>query len=291
MRSRYGLTTVAVILTSAVTLTAPALAAPGQSGAHAPLYYVALGDSLSVGVQPDATGMNRASDEGYPDQLHALLRTTMPHLRLVKLGCSGETTLTMIRGGVCRYPKGSQLGEALAFLHAHRQFVTLVTLDVGADDLLPCASDNAIDPACVSAAFGTVPAHLFRILTALREAAGPDVPIVAMNYYNPFVAAWLQGPDGQALALGSAAALAQFNAVLGGIYDMFSVSIADVASAFDSADFTTPVVVPGLGVVPRNVALVCAWTWMCVFPPQGPNHHPNAVGYGVITEAILQVLP
>ena len=80
MRSRYGLTTLALILTSAVTLTAPALAAPGQSGAHAPLYYVALGDSLSVGVQPDATGMNRASDEGYPDQLHALLRTTMPHL-------------------------------------------------------------------------------------------------------------------------------------------------------------------------------------------------------------------
>ena len=116
MRNRYGLTSFALILTSAVTLTAPALAAPGKSAAHAPHYYVALGDSLSVGVQPDATGVNRGSDEGYPDQLHALLRTTVPRLRLVKLGCSGETTLTMMDGGVCRYPKGSQLAEAVAFL-------------------------------------------------------------------------------------------------------------------------------------------------------------------------------
>jgi hypothetical protein len=91
---------------------------------------------------------------------------------------------------------------------------------------------------------------------------------------------------GQELALQSASLLGQFNAVLRAIYGLFSVPAGDVAAAFDSADFTTIVDAPGLGPVPQNVALVCAWTWMCVFLPQGPNIHPNADGYGVISEVI-----
>ena len=50
MRNRYGLTSLALILTSAVTLTAPALAAPGQSGAHAPLYYPQSANNRDVKV-------------------------------------------------------------------------------------------------------------------------------------------------------------------------------------------------------------------------------------------------
>ena len=42
-------------------------------------------------------------------------------------------------------------------------------------------------------AFGNVAANLPKILAALRLAAGPHVPIVAMNYYNPFLAVWLLG--------------------------------------------------------------------------------------------------
>ncbi len=55
-------------------------------------YYLSLGDSLSQGVQPGPTGHDVATAHGYPDQLAAMLRTHLPHLRLVKLGCSGETT-------------------------------------------------------------------------------------------------------------------------------------------------------------------------------------------------------
>ena len=36
---------------------------------------------------------------------------------------------------------------------------------------------------------------------------------------------------------------------------------------------------------PRNVALVCSWTWACAPPPRGPNEHPNAAGYRVIASA------
>ena len=51
----------------------------------------------------------------------------------------------MIYGGVCVYPSGSQLNEAVAFLEAHAGAVTLVTIDIGANDLLPCVGLDAID--------------------------------------------------------------------------------------------------------------------------------------------------
>ena len=45
---------------------------------------------------------------------------------------------------------------------------------------------------------------------------------------------------------------------------------------------------PGIGQVPRNVALVCQWTWECVAPPRGPDQHANEAGYGVIARTFLQ---
>jgi hypothetical protein len=47
--------------------------------------------------------------------------------------------------------------------------------------------------------------------------------------------------------------------------------------------------VPRLGSLPRNVALVCAWTWECAPSPRSPNQHANAAGYQVIASAILKV--
>jgi len=84
-------------------------ASPGRGGS----YYLALGDSLAQGVQPDPAGASVATRHGYPDQLAAALRQRDPGLRLVKLGCSGETTGTMISGTHCAYPAGSQLAAAV----------------------------------------------------------------------------------------------------------------------------------------------------------------------------------
>ena len=42
-----------------------------------------------------------------------------------------------------------------------------------------------------------------------------------------------------------------------------------------------------MGVVPRNVALICQWTWACAMPPHGPNQHANEAGYGVIARTFL----
>lgn len=287
MRGRNVPIVLGLVLAPFVMWVSPAVAAPGASGEHARTYYVSVGTSLAAGIQPDVNGENQRTEEGYADQLHTILQASARKLRLVKLGCPGETSLTMIVGGICAYPKGSQLAEAVAFLRAHGKFVSLVTIDMGANDLLPCAADIAIDLACVNQAFAQIAVNLPQVLSALREAAGPDVPIVAMNYYNPFLATWLLGPEGQAVAMASAALLGAFNAVLGGIYGVFSIPVADVAAAFQSADFT---IVPDFG-IPVNVLLICQWTWMCVLPPQGPNIHANVIGYGVIAETFTMVLP
>ena len=254
------------------------------------VYYLALGDSLSVGAQPDLTGQTRPTSQGYADNLYAILLKKTPNLRLVKLGCIGETTVTMIYGGVCTYRSGSQLNEAVAFLNAHAGSVALVTIDLGANDLLPCVVGSVIDLTCINTAFSSVMTNLPQILSVLRTTAR-TVPIAAMNYYDPFLAAWLQGSAGQQLALQSAQLLGQFNDLLGSVYASFAVPVGDVAQAFHTYNFDAPLFVPGLGKVPLNVALVCFWTWMCAPPPQGPNIHANAIGYEVIAGAIFVALP
>jgi lysophospholipase L1-like esterase len=273
-----------LVLIGLITLAAPAYAA--SEGDRA-VYYLSLGNSLSRGVQPGADGVNAPTEEGYSDQLYAALKSSNPRLRFRKLGCPvTETTLTMLRGGgTCDYAHHSQLGDAIAFLRQHRGSIALVTIDIGANDIEPCAQGADIDDECVKKAFITVAANLPPILAALRVAAGSRVPIIGMNYYNPFLAAWLAGAP--ALAEESAEKLAAFNGLLGAIYRFFRMPVADVADAFHSDDFTP---VPEFGGIPTNVLVICQLTFMCG-PAVGPNIHANDMGYATITEAFLKVLP
>jgi GDSL-like Lipase/Acylhydrolase family len=174
------------------------------------------------------------------------------------------------------------------FLEAHRGAVTLLTLDIGANDVLPCADvrTGRINQPCVEGALTRLARHLPYILATLREAAGPSVPIVALNYYNPFVTVWLQGPAGQAAARAAAAAADRFNALLEGVYAAYRVPVGDVARAFHAEDFR---LLPGRD-VSVNVALVCQLTWMCAPPPQGPNVHTKTSGAFVIALALLATL-
>ena len=75
-------------------------------------------------------------------------------------------------------------------------------------------------------------------LTVLRNAAGPDTPIVGMNYYNPYLASWLEDAAGQELAVDSAQAVATLNGMLRDTYETAGMPMADVALAFDSDNFT-----------------------------------------------------
>ena len=274
------------IAAAAAVLTACSSSA-ATNGAYAnpapATYYLALGDSLSQGVQPDAVGASVETRDGYPDQVYAALRTSHPTLKLVKLGCPGETTSTMIDGGICHYPGGSQLNAAVAFLHAHRGRVLLVTIDIGANDPEYCGGQPSITQLASCAVTG-IPAavtHLTTIMASLK-AAGPGVRIVGMNYYLPALAEWRDGLPGHLVAWTAERLAATYNDLLDRVYTKSGARVADVFGAFDTADFTEQ------GPTPRNVALLCQWTWECAAPPRGPNQHANQAGYQVIARAFLQ---
>ncbi len=267
-----------------VAMAGPAAAAPGASARHAVHYYLSLGDSLAAGVQPigDPDAMFR-TNAGYADQLYAMARGSFSRLRHVKLGCPGETTASMIDGGICAYRHGSQLDEAAAFLRGHRGFVSFVTIDIGWNDF-PCQTGLE----CIRPGVESIGRNLPGILATLRAAAGPNVPIVGMTLYDPFLAYWLTGQ--QDLAILSVGAILQINDFVERIYAAAAMPVADMEGAFSITSFSPLVPLPGDGLVPLNVAAICAWTWMCAPPPLGPDNHANADGYHAMALAFAAVL-
>ena len=230
-----------------------------------------------------------ATSQGYPDLVYAALHRGVPDLKLVQLGCTGETTNTMMHGGMCGYPGGSQLAAAVAFLRAHRGHVFLVTLDIGANDPESCGSHPSVSKlaSCIGSSTEAA-AHLSTILASLRAAAGPGVRIVGMSYYLPELAEWRHGILGHAIAWASEQIAVSYNGMLNGAYAKASIGVADVFGAFRTTDFGDQTTMAGIGTVPRNVALICQWTWECAPPPRGPNQHANPAGYQVIATAVLK---
>ena len=279
----WSLLGLAVLLVSASAASRPS---PVDAAPKAATYYLSLGDSLAQGLQPiggphtssSAAGYN----QGYADQLLKLARDGGgDQLRLVKLGCGGESTATMIAGGRCSYDTGSQLGDAVDFLDEHRGEIAFITINLGANDIfLDCRGD----PTCFVPQIMT---NLPHILGTLRGHAGPDVPIVGMNYFGPDVVQWFADPAaGQAAAARTVA----FNNLLESLYARAGVPVADVESAFAVTDFTTLIELKHVGLVPLSVYNACTLVWICTGPPHGPDIHANSDGYGVIAEAFAAVL-
>jgi lysophospholipase L1-like esterase len=272
-------------------------AAPVEAASEPTSYYLSVGDSLAQGFQPiggtrepgpprqgnlvsggEAAGYN----QGYADQLLKLARDGGgEHLRLVKLGCFAESTATMIANSRCPYETGSQLGDAVEFLDEHPGEIAFITIDIGGNDfLVDCGGDVACGVQQVSA-------NLPHILDTLREHAGPDVPIIGMNYPCFFCALWLQDPAaGEAAAANTVAG----NNFFESFYAAAEMPVADVESAFAATDFTTLVELKGFGPVPLSVYNSCTLLWVCTGPPLGPDIHPNNDGYGVIAETFAAVL-
>jgi lysophospholipase L1-like esterase len=241
-------------------------------------YYLVLGDSLAAGYQPvggaDPTG-------GYADDVLAGIKVAQPKTTLVNLACPGERSTTMVSGGTCTYDEGTQLDQALAFLHAHGRYTRVVTVQVGANDVQRCVSRAplAIDVACIAEGMADVAINLPTILDKLAAAA-PDAQIVVLNYYNPFLAARLLGNT--ALAQQSTVLQGTLNGIIGSAAADSEATVADVAAAFHSTDLI-PVTVPGLGTVPTNVAVICANTWMC----SRFDIHANDAGYALIGQTVV----
>ena len=236
-------------------------------------HYLALGDSIATGRQAVPVTPN----QGYVAQL----ARTLP-LKLKNLACDFETTTTMRDGGICTYPEGSQLDAALKFIKHNK--VQLITITIAGNDIAPCGAQG-IDPVCVQQATTAINNNLRHITAKLRKAA-PKAKIVGMSLYDPFLAAWLTGPEGQEFARQSVPVTTAINDVVENAYRANGAKVADVESAFRTTELTKTEDVPGFGTLPVAVARICQWTTTCT----AGDIHPTTEGYTAIKKVYLPLV-
>jgi lysophospholipase L1-like esterase len=285
---------------SAATGSPTSPKSPTRTPGPAARYYVALGDSLSQGMQPNAKGQTVDTDEGYVDDIGAWAAKKIPSLQVIKLGCGGDTTTSLLTGKGndknarllhCDRQGGSQLAAAVSFLKAHHAAgeVPLITIDIGANDVDGCVTATNLT-ACLAKGLNTIKVNTPKILNALRKAAPKGTKLVAMNLYDPILGGYFAPATNplHALALASPALAKTVNAAIGAAAQAAGFKVADVGTAFHTYD-TTLVTWEGQP-IPANVAYVCSWTWACQTPPSGPNIHANRNGYQVIADTFERVI-
>ena len=280
-KSLFVLVTSLLILVAAA---APATASPSPPGvAHAMGYYLALGDSLAAGYQPDQ-GDDKTG--GYVGGTLAAITVTKPKTRLVNLACSGETVVTLTTGGRCSYELGSQLAQAVDFLEHHGRFTRVITLNIGSNDVQTCVNRTtlAIDMVCIENGFAAIASGLPSVLATLRDPR-TERQDRRPQLLQPVSRRLPDRPDrtGACSAVGRPSGHPQrHHRRRRG--SRKGARLADVATAFQSTDWTP---VTGAGSVPTNVAVICSLTWMC--PSQGgsPDIHPNDDGYAVIAATVV----
>ncbi len=272
----------------------------GKSHAIETRYYLALGDSLSQGMQPNTSGVTLNTNQGYTDQLFQIERARIKGLKLVKIGCGGDTTGSLLTGKGnekdakflhCDRNGGSQLKAAQLFLKAHhaKGEVPLITIDIGANNVDGCVTAPNLAQ-CLSTGEAQITHDLPIIYQRLKKAAPKGTKFAAMTLYDPVLGGYFSvTPSVKALAVASPALAKQVNDLIAQADTAAGFLTADVADAFDTYDSTTMVQFNGQS-IPTNVAHVCSWTWACTSPPSGPNIHANKNGYAIIAQAFNQAI-
>jgi len=289
-----------IVLAALVTVAAaglvthaflPSLTSASTTGVSG--FYLDVGASASLGFQP--TGIvhhnGHRTDTGYANDLVAIEKAKGVTLKLRQIGCPGETAESMLGAGDHCYTLPSrQLPVALKFLHDNTNSVGLVTIDLGFNDVRPCLMTAVVDMTCATQGITNVRNDLPKVLAQLKSAAGPHVHFVGIEYSDPFLAHYLKGGASISAATESLQVMTQLNNTLESIFTAANIPTANVAGQFKSANLS-PARIANVGVVPQNVASVCAMTWMCTPPPWGPDDHPNNDGYRAIAQAIATKLP
>lgn len=269
-----GLSFLLVIALVAVDILALGLNTPAR--AFSPHYYMALGDSISFGYQPNFNFDSGFADDIFND-LHSGPRGAQV-TNVENLACAGETTQTMIQGGcVARFAHkgsyvGAQLTAALDFLKAakNKGRVSPVTLEIGVNDagndldLATCSEkpSAATDLARMDSDLTqTILPELIQALTMSSGALAGDLAM--LNYYNPYVKVC---PD-------SVAFVHMLNDHLLADAAQFKIPVVDVYNAF--------------GGDTGMAGNICTLTWYC-----SAEHdiHPTALGYRTIADAVEKTL-
>ncbi len=239
--------------------------------------YLALGDSLAAGIQPD-----RPSDQGYAEAIWHQRAARIQDLVLVKLGRGGETGASLIHRD---RPGPSQLERAEQVIRSRR--TSLVTLDIGANEVERCHRGNGFDGGCVDRALVSLRQSLSEVIRRLRAAGRGHLPLVGINYYNSFLGSWVHGRAGRLLARRSVSVERRINATLDRVYGHTHVPIANVEDAFATDQLDRYVQLKPYGRIPLAVARVCRWTWSC---SDKDDDHTNTAGYRVIAREVEKVL-
>jgi lysophospholipase L1-like esterase len=293
MTARGVVYVTAVVLLAAVAATAPRAA----SKTTQPHYYLALGDSLSTGFQPRASGAGGDTHAGYVNDIEADEKTAVKHLQLVDLGCPGDTTTSLLTGigntalasrFHCDRSLGSQLGDAVAFLKAHQSAgeVPLVTLDIGINDLNRC-SKLVAPVGCLRSGERAIAKNTPRILHALVAAAAKRTVFVQMTIYDTYLGndyPWSSSP----LQAAFLQATREANLTIQTDDAAVGFRTADVAGAYDV--YNTTSISWHDRRVPENLARACTLTWACSPSPIGHNIHPNSDGYQLMAQAFERVI-
>jgi lysophospholipase L1-like esterase len=286
-------------------LVCAALALPASAAARTKTtYYVALGDSYAQGVQP--IGPNQAdvpTNKGYVDDVYKRLHKSHPGLKLVKLGCGGATTDSMINGTkpcpIDKVPyastskKTSQLTYASKWIKAHRAGVAFVTISIGGNDFASCAGagdTNAI-AACTLKGIDKMKKNLPVIAKAVRTAAGKKPVIVGSTYPDVVLGAYVKSDSGKDLAKASVTIFKKsINPALKNAYKKRNIRFADTTVAFGGyIPFSKMTTLAPFGEIPVAVANICKLAWYCT-DRATPDIHLKPDGYikfgGIIMEEI-----
>lgn len=256
--------------------------------------YLSLGDSYAAGYQPEPIG----SGAGFAQQIAQRSTTTADPLTLYNLGCPGATTAAVLEDKGCptansvsdawRYDSSSQLDAALALIQAQKDEVRLVTLSLGGNDMRPCL-EQADPVACSRTVAPAVARNLKRILKEVRQAIGPDVPIVGITYPDVWVKD-LASPEAAARARSEASVQIfrdVLNPTLATAYASVDAGFVDITAesgAYSPAEAS--VQSPHGAKVPAAVAAVCQYTHYC----DSGDVHPTTAGYGFIADRIIALL-
>src|SRR5262245_29233061 len=271
MRGRSVVCAACAVLFASVALGGTGRATSAPPGA----FYLALGDSLAFGIQPDKVRLGLPPSKfntGYVDVFAGRMRTLKPSLRVVNYGCPGESTTTFVSGG-CPWlaggtnrlhdaHRGTQIAAAIAFLRSHRGKVSPITLSLAGNDVQAFEDSCHGDLSCVRTrmpiALRKLASRLQTILQRLRSAA-PRAEIIVTGLWNN---SDFRKTDPPLRVVNQT--IAKVTAAAGGRF-------ADVFPTFNPQ-----------GNLARERSRICALTFFC---SEGDGH-PTDAGYRAIAAAV-----
>jgi len=268
---------IGLALCLAFLFTTSAFASPRSAAAQSALigpkpFYLALGDSLAYGYQPNLDFVH-----GYTDDFYHDLKSHGTKF-YANMGCPGETTISMINGTCSvailrKYPYiGSQLNAAVNYLRQHAGQVSPVTLDIGANDVDHDInfSTCVINTTTANSDLATMDYNLTHVIlpqlvAAMTVNGHMTGDLIMMNYYNPFQNHCPNSvPFAETLNQHLAADASG------------SATLVDVYQAFGGSTVPNP--------------NICTYTWMCSHYYYLLAIHATSTGYQVIANAFEQTV-